>query len=71
MASLPPNVHVSQHPCLRAKLSQLRSKSTNSKEVKDLIHEISLILSVEALAKFTTAVDGHQVSISVKPVGPH
>jgi uracil phosphoribosyltransferase len=56
--ALPPNVHVSQHPCLRAKLSQLRSQSSGSKDVKALIHEISLILSVEALASFTAAADG-------------
>jgi uracil phosphoribosyltransferase len=57
-SSLPPNVHVSEHPCIRAKLSQLRSKSSSSKEVKSLVHEISLILSVEALAKFATAAEG-------------
>lgn len=48
--SLPPNVHLSTHPCLLAKLSQLRSKSTSSRETKDLIHEIALIIGVEALA---------------------
>jgi uracil phosphoribosyltransferase len=50
MSGLPPNVHVSKHPCLRAKLSQLRSKSTNARETKDLVHEISLILGIEALS---------------------
>lgn len=50
MSNLPPNVHVSKHPCLRAKLSQLRSKSANARETKDLVHEISLILGTEALA---------------------
>ncbi|KAF3770318.1 PRTase-like protein [Cryphonectria parasitica EP155] len=48
--SLPSNVHVSQHPCLRAKLSQLRSGTTSSKEVKSLVHEIALIVGCEALA---------------------
>lgn len=56
MSSLPPNVHVSTHPCLVAKLSQLRSKNTTAKGVKALVHEISLILGIEALAsKITTA----------------
>ncbi|KAI9718452.1 MAG: hypothetical protein M1812_004173 [Candelaria pacifica] len=50
-SSLPRNVHVSQHPCLLAKLSQLRSKDTNAKETKALIHEMTLILGSEALAK--------------------
>ncbi|KAK3375410.1 uracil phosphoribosyltransferase-domain-containing protein [Podospora didyma] len=52
---LPSNVHVSQHPCLLAKLSQLRSKDASAKEVKSLIHEISLIVGCEALAHAVTA----------------
>ncbi|KAL8371315.1 hypothetical protein RB595_001242 [Gaeumannomyces hyphopodioides] len=54
--SLPTNVHVSNHPCLVAKLSQLRSKSTPAKEVKNLVHEISLIVACEALASSVSAV---------------
>lgn len=50
MAPLPSNVHVSQHPSLLAKLSQLRSQSSSARDVKNLIHEISLILSTEALS---------------------
>lgn len=46
----PPNVHASTHPCLCAKLSQIRSKSTNARETKDLVHEIALIIGCEALA---------------------
>ncbi|KAI1654560.1 PRTase-like protein [Daldinia decipiens] len=56
--SLPSNVHVSKHPCLVAKLSRLRSKSTESREVKSLINDISLILGCEALAASLTPVDG-------------
>ncbi|WYZ39904.1 hypothetical protein EsH8_IV_000245 [Colletotrichum jinshuiense] len=55
---LPPNVHVSQHPCLRAKLSQLRSQSTPAKEVKSLVHDIGLMVAYEALAASTKATDG-------------
>ncbi|KAG6034622.1 hypothetical protein E4U41_006468 [Claviceps citrina] len=54
----PPNVHLSQHPSLKAKLSQLRARSTNSKEVKALVHDISLILACEALATSLLPVDG-------------
>ncbi|KYK62030.1 hypothetical protein DCS_03175 [Drechmeria coniospora] len=50
MSSLPPNVHLSQHPCLQAKLSQLRSKSADSKDVKSLVHDIGLIVACEAFA---------------------
>ncbi|TDZ18979.1 Uracil phosphoribosyltransferase [Colletotrichum orbiculare MAFF 240422] len=58
MPALPSNVHVSQHPCLRAKLSQLRSQSTKAKEVKALVHEIGLIIACEALAASTQVKDG-------------
>ncbi|KAI2636268.1 PRTase-like protein [Hypomontagnella submonticulosa] len=56
--SLPSNVHVSKHPCLMAKLSRLRSKGTDSREVKSLINEIALILGCEALATALTTHDG-------------
>ncbi|KDN71781.1 putative uracil phosphoribosyltransferase, partial [Colletotrichum sublineola] len=55
---LPSNVHVSQHPCLRAKLSQLRSQSTPAKYVKTLVNEIALMVAYEALAASTKATDG-------------
>ncbi|ERS98034.1 uracil phosphoribosyltransferase [Sporothrix brasiliensis 5110] len=58
MASLPTNVHVSIHPCLQAKLSLLRSKATSAKEVRALVHEISLLVASEALASSLQAVDG-------------
>ncbi|KAG8407860.1 hypothetical protein J3459_013073 [Metarhizium acridum] len=50
MSSLP-NVHVSTHPSLLTKLSQLRSKTADSRQVKALVNDISLILACEALAK--------------------
>ncbi|KLJ11468.1 uracil phosphoribosyltransferase [Blastomyces silverae] len=51
MASpLPSNIHVSQHPCLRVKLSQLRSINTGSKDTNRLINDIAMILGCEALA---------------------
>ncbi|KAK5077897.1 hypothetical protein LTS08_003265 [Lithohypha guttulata] len=58
MSDLPPNVHVSRHPCLRAKLSQLRSKSTTSRETQRLVHDISLILGTEALANIELVEEG-------------
>ncbi|KAI0399879.1 uracil phosphoribosyltransferase-domain-containing protein [Xylaria palmicola] len=56
--SLPPNVHVSKHPCLQSKLSILRSRDTASREVKSLVHDIALIIGCEAFASALTAVDG-------------
>ncbi|KAL9091978.1 MAG: hypothetical protein Q9159_001123 [Coniocarpon cinnabarinum] len=62
MASeLPSNAHVSQHPCLRAKLAQLRSQSTNAREVKSLIHDISLIAGCEALGQALQATPTRKV----------
>lgn len=49
--NLPSNAHVSRHPCLQAKLSQLRSTSTSSRDVQTLVHEISIMVGYEALAQ--------------------
>ncbi|GJC95963.1 uracil phosphoribosyltransferase [Colletotrichum higginsianum] len=67
---LPSNVHVSQHPCLRAKLSQLRSQSTPAKDVKSLVNEIALMVAYEALAASTKATDGPK-TILPTPVPVH
>jgi uracil phosphoribosyltransferase len=48
--TLPSNVHVSKHPCLRAKLSLLRSQATGTRETKGLVNDIATILGIEALA---------------------
>ncbi|KAI6368281.1 hypothetical protein MCOR25_004688 [Pyricularia grisea] len=63
---LPSNVHVSQHPCLRAKLSQLRSKNASAKEVKSLVSEISLFIATEAMGSTLKVVDGPK---DVSPIG--
>ena len=67
-AARPSNVHVSAHPCLRVKLSQLRSKSANAQETKALIHEISMIIGCEALASGLETVDSGTVSILLRTV---
>ena len=48
-SSVPSNVHTSSHPCLQAKISQLRSQSATTRETRDLVSDISTILGVEAL----------------------
>lgn len=63
MANLPKNAHVSQHPCLQAKLSQLRSASTSSKDVQSLVHDIALMVAYEALAQGLKAYPGAAVRI--------
>lgn len=57
-SSVPSNVYVSKHPCLRSKLSQLRSKSTTSRETKALVHEIAILLGCEALAQLDVESQG-------------
>jgi len=56
-------IHISNHPCLQAKLSQLRSHTTTTRETRELVTEISTILGVEALASLS-AVPGKKVSSS-------
>jgi hypothetical protein len=63
MASLPANAHVSTHPCVRAKLSQLRSQSTAAREVKSLINEIATIVGVEALGTCLKTVESGSVCL--------
>lgn len=58
MSPLPQTVHVSSHPCLKAKLSQLRSSSTQARGTKALVHDISVILGCEALASGLTTLQG-------------
>ncbi|KAL6702856.1 hypothetical protein ACN47E_000883 [Coniothyrium glycines] len=48
-STLPKNAHVSSHPCLQAKLSQLRSAKTGSRDAQTLVHEIALMVGYEAL----------------------
>lgn len=62
MSSLPKNAHVSRHPCLAAKLSQLRSASTSSQQVQTLVHEIALMVGYEALAAGLATRDDGTVS---------
>ncbi|KAL7274057.1 hypothetical protein RUND412_003058 [Rhizina undulata] len=63
----PSNVTVSSHPCLVAKLSQLRSASTTPKETKGLVNEISLLLAVEALGKVLKAETTSEIDVT--PLG--
>ncbi|KAI0939674.1 hypothetical protein AcW1_004628 [Taiwanofungus camphoratus] len=42
------NVHVLAHPLINSRLSKLRQTSTNAKEFREGIHDISLILGIEA-----------------------
>lgn len=48
------NLHVSSHPCAKAKLSLLRSASTNAKDTRALIHEIATIVACDAFASGLT-----------------
>ncbi|KAL4923475.1 uracil phosphoribosyltransferase [Aspergillus undulatus] len=48
--TVPKNVHISSHPLLQAKVSQIRSSSTTTRETRSLVNEIATILGVEAFA---------------------
>ncbi|EGD96907.1 uracil phosphoribosyltransferase [Trichophyton tonsurans CBS 112818] len=58
--TLPKNVHVSRHPCLQVKLSQLRSGKASSRETNDLVHEIATIIGCEAFAENISAAPGEK-----------
>jgi Uracil phosphoribosyltransferase len=60
---LPPNVHISSHPCIRSKLSQLRSLSTNARDFKSLVQEIATMVACEAFGTVFEAVDAGTVSV--------
>ena len=62
-SSLPSNVHVSTHPCLKAKLSLLRSQSTHARDTKQLVHEIATIIGCEALAHGLEVTETGSVSL--------
>ena len=70
MASSTPlsNVHISTHPCVKAKLSQLRSRGTSARDTKALVHEIALIVGCEALASCLSTVETGTVSLLVIPL---
>jgi uracil phosphoribosyltransferase len=48
LMSLPANVKVSRHPLIAHKLSLLRSRDKPSKDVRELLREISLMIMCEA-----------------------
>jgi uracil phosphoribosyltransferase len=67
MSSLPSNVHISQHPCLKAKISQLRSQSTGARDAKRLIHDISTMLGYEALGSALSTTQQGSVRVPIHP----
>jgi len=66
MTPLPANVTVSSHPCLRAKLSQLRSVACSAKQTKALVKEIALLLACDALKDVVTV---ENEGIDITPLG--
>jgi uracil phosphoribosyltransferase len=48
--SLPPTLHVSQHPAVLHKLAILRDESTEPKKFREVVRELSWLLGYEALA---------------------
>ena len=64
-AHLPGNATVSSHPCLRAKLSKLRSSQTTSaRDIKALVNDIAIIVGCEAFAKTLKVEPSGKVSLS-------
>lgn len=55
------SVHVSKHPIVAFKLSQLREKNQKPKVVRELTHDLSILLGYEASSDITL-VKGQEVS---------
>jgi uracil phosphoribosyltransferase len=50
------NIHVIDHPLVRHKLGYIRDKNTNSYEFRELVKEVSRILTYEALRSWESTV---------------
>ena len=48
------NVHVSNHPLVAHKLARIRNKQTDPKKFRELIREISALLTYEATQDLAT-----------------
>jgi uracil phosphoribosyltransferase len=62
--AIPKNAHISTHPCLQAKLSQLRSASTGCRDAQTLVHEIALMVGYEALGSALKAQEAGTVCLT-------
>jgi uracil phosphoribosyltransferase len=62
--ALPNSIHISTHPCVRAKLSQLRSKQCDARATNRLVHEIATIVCSDALASCLQVAKSGQVVTS-------
>ncbi|NNF37924.1 MAG: uracil phosphoribosyltransferase, partial [Gemmatimonadetes bacterium] len=49
-----PNLHVVDHPLIRHKLSYLRARTTPTKEFKELVDEIAMLMAFEATRDLET-----------------
>ncbi|KAI9488608.1 uracil phosphoribosyltransferase-domain-containing protein [Zychaea mexicana] len=50
-------LHISQHPIVAVKLAQLREAKQNSKAVRELMRELSLLVGYEATADISVSTD--------------
>lgn len=57
-------LHISQHPIIATKLSQLRDAKQNSKVVRELTQDLSVLLGYEASNSLALANGESNVSIN-------
>jgi len=65
-----PQVHVSQHPLIRTKLTLLRDVNTGPKKFRQLIREIAILLAYETTADLASEPQAVQTPLAVAP-GAH
>jgi uracil phosphoribosyltransferase len=59
------NIHISQHPLVRHKLSILRDRTTEHKKFRELIREMAMLLGYEAMADLRLAEQTVQTPLAV------
>ena len=49
--TLPENFHIINHPVIEHKLTQIRNETTQPKEIRELVKEVSVLLGYESAKK--------------------
>lgn len=62
-----PNVHVSNHPLVKHKLTLLRTEKTEHKKFRELIRELALLLGYEAMADLALEEQPVQTPLAMAP----
>jgi uracil phosphoribosyltransferase len=68
-STLPPKLHISQHPAVLHKLAILRDEHTEPKKFREIVRELSWLLGYEALAD--APVRTREITTPIEPMAAH